>query len=444
MTELVGPLNFELDPYQRTTVDFAKKAHYAILALEQGLGKGLCSYMVAHETNGPLLLICPAYASIKLKNEYKKFFPNKIVTHFAKRKDLYKVWDSDIVIISYSLLKDSEFLFEWIAENEGTVAFDEAQYLKNTDAGRTDYAHKYIYENSLGRVLFLTGTPIENRVYEFYSMIAMCNYDPRIEKSEFLDTFPTYVDFANHFSYLKEVDVRVKTKKGGFKEVKIKQWHGLKNVEELHKWLKPHYIRFELKDVLDLAEPIHIEVPVMYEDNPALMEAFENFTKTGELTGIGSEVKVAAAMATAPFTAQYALDLLDQGLKTIVYTDHPDAAKIIADKLGVKYIDGTMPMELRQKIADQFQAGEIDRIVATMGSFSTCIDLYNGQDTVFNDLPFKPSTLDQSMSRTRRRGQLKVCRYHYIYGTVQGEKIRAKLSEKREVIKGALNVKRED
>jgi SNF2 family DNA or RNA helicase len=95
-------------------------------------------------------------------------------------------------------------------------------------------------------------------------------------------------------------------------------------------------------------------------------------------------------------------------------------------------------MPLRQEMADKFQSGELRWVAATVGAFSTGIDLFSGQDTVINDLPWKPSSEDQLRSRTRRNGQKGVCRYHYIYGTAQDKKIRDKINDKRITIKAVI------
>jgi SNF2 family DNA or RNA helicase len=412
---------------QRQTIEFGKKNPYSIYALEQGVGKSLCALATAHETNSKMLIVCPSYLMYKLKSEAKKFYPEKTVSLLENDRQFYALWDTDIAIISYHFVGKAEILFEWA----DLVVFDEGQYLKNMEAKRTEAAHKLIYENSIKRCLILTGTPIENRVYEFYSLIALCNYDPRIKKSEFLERFPTYVDFANHFSHLTEFDVWNAVKQ---KMVRTQKWDGIRNVDELKDWLKPHYIRFRLDEVVELPAWVNIDVPVEYKNNPELQLEFDKFMAGGEYNSVNSPVKVKAALATAAASVEYAKGLLDQGLPVVIYSCHPEAAEFIADKLEVRHIDGTTPKKLRQDMADAFQRGETDKIVATIDAFSTGIDLYRARDMIFNDISWKPSSEDQARSRIRRIGQTGKCRYHYIIGTYQYYYIRDKVSEKREII----------
>lgn len=416
---------FTLDPIQETAVEYAIANPYSIIALDMGLGKTLVALETAFRTKSKTLIVCPSYLKLKWKLDIQKFYPDASISVLDRDSEFYHLWDTDIAIISYYYLPKADILFEWA----DMVVYEEGHYLKNTKAKRSEAAHKLTYENSISRCLILTGTPIENRVYEFYSLLALCNYDPRIEKSEFLDKFPSYVDFANYFSYLKEFDMWV-----GDKKVKVQQWEGIRldRLDELNKYKKGHYIRGENNLNIPF---IDIEVPVLYDDNPELLSAFEQFCKDGTLTGVSSDVKAKASLATAPFTADYAKDLIDQGLSVAIFSDHPAAAALIAKKLKTTHIDGGTDMQIRQDQVTEFQNGIRKLIVATTGSLGTGRDLYYAQDLIFNDLPWKPSMEDQVRARTKRRGQLGTCRYHYIYGTMQSHKIRSRLEEKRKTIK---------
>jgi len=416
---------------QRKTIEFGKKTPYSIYALDMGLGKSLCAAATAHETRSKLLYICPSYGIYNFKREIEKFYPDKVVSLLRNDKAIYKLWDTDVAILPYYFLDKADILFEWA----DMVAFDEAQYLKHMETKRTQAAHRLVYENSIERVLFLSGTLAENRVYELYSVMAMCQYDPKIQDSEFLKRFPSYVDFANYFSNLEEFDMQVKGKKGGAKTVTVQQWRGVKNVKELRELLAPNFIKFYLEDAVELPASIDIPVYTNYKDNPKLEESFLRFQADGEMTGVSSDIKLKAAMATVDFTIGYVKDLLDQGLKVVVFSDHPEPAAKIAEALGVKSIDGSTDVKVRHKMAEEFQNGETDRICATIGALSTTVNLHTAQDLVCNDLPWKPSSEDQMRGRIKRIGQKGRPRYHYIYGTIQSEKIRKALDEKRQTLR---------
>jgi SNF2 family DNA or RNA helicase len=417
-------LSFTLKSYQEKTIKFGVDNSYVILGLDCGLGKSLCSLAISEESKSKTLIVCPSYLKLKWKSEIDKFYPGKTVTIFNSAKEIYKVWDSDYVIISYSLLDKSDCLFEWA----DMVIVDEAHYLKEMRTKRTEAFHRLVYENSIKRCLLLTGTPIQNRVYEFYSLIAICNYNPQMEESSFLKKYPTYVDFANRFSFLKEFEMF----RGG-RRVKIQQWEGIKNELELKEWLKNIFISFKSDEVLDLPPYVDIDVPVCFEDMPELLEDFERFT--GEVTGTEATAKAQAALIKAPYTVDYVKGLLEQVGQVVVYTDHVASCELIAEGLGAQAITGKTPMRVREKLAQEFMDGKSRVIVATIGSFSTGIDLYRSFNMVISDFCWVPGNMKQALFRIRRIGQKNKCFFHRIIGTPQDKIIIKKLEAKMAVIR---------
>ena len=409
-----------LKDFQIATVEYGIKNPYSIYALAMGTGKSFCALATAIETNSKALIVAPAYLRLKWKSEIEKFYPGETVSLFTNDKEFYPVWDSRFVIISYHYLPKADSFFEWA----DMVIVDEAHHFKTMSSKRSEALHKLVYENSVSRLLLLTGTPLINRVYEFYSLIALCNYNPKINNSKFLDVYPSFVDFANHFSYLTEFEMY-----RGSKRVMVQKWEGFRNVEEMKEYLENIYIRFTT-EVLGLEEPIEIEVPVSYEDNPELLEEFSRFTDKGDQTSVASDVKAKAALAKVPFTAEYVKNLLDQCEQVVVYTDHVASCIALAEKLGATPITGQTPMSKRQELADEFMAKKSQVIVATIGSFSTGIDLISAHTMVFNDVCWTPGGLDQAMFRIRRIGQKFQCSFHFILGSYQDKVIWAALKEK--------------
>ena len=418
-----------LYPYQEETVKFGIENKYCIYALDMGLGKSLVSLETAFRLGKKALVICPAYLKLKWKAEVHKFYPDKVVSLFNSAKDIYKVWDTDVCILPLSLLEHGEVLFEWAQ----IVIADEATAFKELKTKRTIDFHRMIYENSVERCLLLTGTPILNRVYEFYSLLAICNYSPDIEESAFLQKFPDYVTFANYFSYVEENLITRTTKKGKRKKVMVRQWEGVRNTEELAKWIKPFYIRYEADKILDLPPEIEVKVPASMDNNPELMEDFMSFVNENE--SANSRLKKESAIKKVPFTVEYVKGLHVEGVEqVVVYSDHVDSAKLIAKALGVEPITGETPMWKRRELAENFMAGKSKNIVATIKSFSTGEDLMAANNMVFNDVPWIPGDLAQAKARIRRIGQKRRCIYHYILGTLQDEAILSALDRKTKTI----------
>jgi SNF2 family DNA or RNA helicase len=415
----------KLYDYQKSSVSFGVQNNYCILGLDMGLGKSVVAITIAEETKSKALIICPAYLRRKWRSEINKFYPGKSIEIFESEKDIKPLFDVDYVIISYNLLKQSEKLFRW-AE---VVIVDEAHYLKSMKTQRTELFHRLVYEYSIKRCLLLTGTPILNRVYEFYSILAICNYDPRFEESAFLTKFPSYVDFANYFSYLKEYEIM----RGG-RRVKIAEWEGFRSDRkgELLSFLNNKYISYKSEDVLDLPPYVYVDVPLDLKDMPDLLTAFEFFK--GENSGADIAIKAEAALLKSDYTIEYTKGLMESVEQVIVYTDHVLACERIAQAFDVTPITGMTPMKTREMLANDFMDKKRRVLVATIGSFSTGIDLYSSYNMVINDFNWVPGVMKQAMYRIRRIGQKNKCFFHRIIGTEQDKIIMKKLEAKMAVI----------
>lgn len=392
----------------------------------------LVAIEVAVKTQSKTLIVCPAYLKFKWASEIRKFTGNKYsISIFDTEKQFYPLWDTDFCIIAYSKVDKAEVLFEWA----DMVVLDEATYVKSTDTLRGRACHKLIFENSIKRVMLLTGTPILNRVYEFYSLIAITFYNPELPSNlyqEFTEKFPTYVDFANHFSHLREFKVNQMVR-GKMIQVKVKQWNGIQNVSELKKLLVGRYIRFTTDEIPNMPSYVDVPVVVAQEDIPELLDMYDSIAE-GRSSSVMSDVKAKAALAKTKYTHEYVTSLLEAGESVVVYSDHVESCQRLGELFGVVGIVGTTKMSLRQQMADDFMAGKSKVIVATIGSFSTGIDLIAANNLVFNDFNFVPGNMDQAKYRIRRIGQTKTCFFHYIISSFQDEIILSKIEEKQSVI----------
>ncbi|MBD5526345.1 MAG: DEAD/DEAH box helicase family protein [Lachnospiraceae bacterium] len=179
--EVPASLESTLRPYQVTGFTWLKTLYHngfgGILADDMGLGKTLqtiafllSEYLEAKFTdNRRVLIVTPASLVFNWKNEFSLFAPGlpvKMVTgSAAERQELIRGAQSrDILITSYELLKRDLEAYEGISFFCQII--DEAQYIKNhnTQAAR---AVKMIASECR---FALTGTPIENRLSELWSI----------------------------------------------------------------------------------------------------------------------------------------------------------------------------------------------------------------------------------------------------------------------------------
>lgn len=417
-----------LRPHQVRTVDYCIKNPYVIVGLDPRLGKSRVAIETREKFQLNCLVICPGYLVDNWKIEIKKWVDRPIITTFHRGKDLFDVVDSDYIILSYSLAQKAPWLFEWA----DMVVLDEAPAIKSMKAQRSQFIHQHIYENSIKRLLLLTGTPIKNRVQEFYSLLALTFYNPHTPQGRFLESYPDEISFADHFSHRSQYTIKIN---GKF--VTIVQWNGLQNSVELKKWLKGRYIRIRDTDVLDMP-PMSVK-PVLVSDNDdlTLLSAFDAYFNHDGHSSVKPQYKAEAALQKVPFTVNYAKDLLEQKECCLIYSDHVDAATAIAAKFDVPPITGKMPAKKRGMLADRFQAGEGKVLVATIGSLKEGKDLYRAHDVIFNDLCWVPGDLKQVVNRIRVVGKKTPCTAHRIFGSPQDLYISEVLDEKIETIEAA-------
>ncbi len=181
-------LNGTLRPYQQVGVRWlyllAKLGLGACLADDMGLGKTiqiLSLLLVLRNQNRdqrqPSLLVAPASLLANWASELEQFAPslNALIAHPSAlpAADLMtlapgRLQDVDLVITSYgSLLR-----IPWIAEASWRlVVIDEAQAIKNPDAKQTRIAKKLKAQAKFA----LTGTPVENRIGDLWSIFDFVN-----------------------------------------------------------------------------------------------------------------------------------------------------------------------------------------------------------------------------------------------------------------------------
>lgn len=413
---------------QKRAFRYLLKHPYSILAMDPRLGKSRVLIKLQRKLKLNCLIICPGYLVPNWYDQIRFWFGKKpVITTIMKGSDIYDVFDSDFVIVSYNLAMKAPWFFEWA----DMIGLDEGHHLKSMEAKRTEFVHKNVYENSVPRLHILTGTIIKNRVKEFYSPLALTYYNPKTTDPEFLKKYPSEIDFADEFSYREQYKLQINNK-----WVTIVKWSGLRNLQRLKKHLKGRYIRIRA-DAGDLPPITPIEVMVSNNPDKKLLEAFTTFFMEDGKGSVKPDIKAEAALKKVPFTIKYVEDLLVEKECALVYSDHRAPVEEIAKHFGVVAVTGKMTAKRRSQVVKDFQAGKTRLIVATVGALKEGSDIYRSEDIVFNDYPWTPGDITQVINRIRKLGQKKPCTVHKIIGSPQDEYIISTLEAKIEVIERA-------
>lgn len=176
----------------------------ACLADDMGLGKTpttialLLAERAQQRARKPALIICPTSVVSNWEHELARFAPNLrvYVHHGAARKKTEfaeQAKQADVVLSSYALLhRDLDVLtqVEW-----SDVILDEAQNIKNPTTKQAQAARK-IGAKAEWRAA-LTGTPIENRLTELWSIFQFLNPDYLGSQNDFYNRFAKPIERAN-------------------------------------------------------------------------------------------------------------------------------------------------------------------------------------------------------------------------------------------------------
>jgi len=205
-TPLPVSLKATLRPYQHRGFNWiyknAKLGLGSLLADDMGLGKTvqIITVLLKFKEEGafkknPALVIVPTTLLTNWMNEIKKFAPElrTHVYHGSGRKFIVK--ETDIILTTYGIARSDNELF--IERSWHTIIIDEAQNIKNPDVAQT----KSVKNIKAKIKIALTGTPVENRLSEYWSIFDFAN--------------PNYLGGINWFGseYAKPIELNQDRKK---------------------------------------------------------------------------------------------------------------------------------------------------------------------------------------------------------------------------------------
>ncbi|MEI8255913.1 MAG: SNF2-related protein, partial [Deltaproteobacteria bacterium] len=174
-------LNAELRPYQRRGLAWLQfldaLASGGVLADDMGLGKtvmalAFLAWNKDRDGAAPSLVVCPASVAGNWVREAAKFTPGLRVMLFhgsARHERAEQIAAHDLVVTTYGVLRQD---IDMLSSVEFRAAIlDEAQNVKNAEAVTSQAANRL----RAGTRLALTGTPVENRLAELWSLMEFCN-----------------------------------------------------------------------------------------------------------------------------------------------------------------------------------------------------------------------------------------------------------------------------
>jgi len=179
-------LKGSLLPYQMVGVNWIDECGgRALIADEMGLGKTVqaLAWCQLHPEKRPILVVCPSIVKINWMRETLKWVTGTTPVILEGRTPYS--FNGNVVIINYDIIE------AW-ADDLKVYGFevllaDEGHYIKSDKAKRTKAFKKV--SKYIDNIVFLTGTPIENKPIEIFNMVNILNPD----------IFPNYWKFTHRY-----------------------------------------------------------------------------------------------------------------------------------------------------------------------------------------------------------------------------------------------------
>jgi coenzyme F420-reducing hydrogenase delta subunit len=441
-------LKVEILPYQLDGIAFAASAGRAILADDMGLGKtlqgiGMAELLAREADIRKVLVVCPASVKAQWRSEVLRFSGRDcqiVLGSAAGRSGQYES-ECFFTICNYEQVLRDIIAIERVRWD--LIVLDEGQRIKNWEA-KTAQTIKSLRSPF---ALVLSGTPLENRLDDLFSVVEFID-DRRLG--------PAFRFFNRH---------RVTDESG-----KIL---GYKDLNLLRERLKPVLLRRTRSAVMKDLPPRSTElVRIAPTDEQAGIELAQmqivsaivrkSYISEMDLLRLQKALLLARMNADSTFLVdkhapgfssklERLQELLEElaaedDRKIVLFSEWTTMLTLIERqitrlKLDSVRLDGSVPQKKRQQLVDQFQRDPTCRVFLTTNAGSTGLNLQAANTVINVDLPWNPAVLEQRISRAHRLGQKNPVQVYLLVteGTIE-EKLLATLSAKHDLALAALDM----
>ncbi len=441
-------LKTELLPYQLDGIAFAVGAGRAVLADDMGLGKtiqgvGVAELLASQAGIRKVLVICPTSLKSQWRSEIERFSNRSCQLVLGSQAERPAQYDNDafFTVCNYEQVLRDLLAVERVSWE--LIILDEGQRIKNWEAKTTNVVKRL----KSPFALVLSGTPLENRIDELYSVVQFVD-DRRLG--------PAFRFFNRH---------RVADEKG--------KVLGYKNLDQLRQHLAPILLRRTREQVLtQLPERTTEIVRIEPTDQQLAIHATQmkivasivrkSFISEMDLLRLRQALLMCRMAANSTFLCNkqepsYSSklsrleEILEQsfaenGRKAILFSEWTTMLELVEEilaRLKLKYVrlDGSIPQRKRQQLVNEFQTRSDCRLFITTNAGSTGLNLQAANMVINCDLPWNPAVLEQRIARAHRMGQKQpVHAYLLVTEQTLEESLLTTLSAKKDLALAALDV----
>jgi SNF2 family DNA or RNA helicase len=397
-------LSADLYPYQKEGIEFAAFRKAAIIADEMGLGKTLQAIgtaIVKKKIFGfsKTLVVTPASLKEQWKKEIEKYSAEKALVVDGlpdAREKIYRQSDHFFYIVNYeTVLRDRIALSK---AGFDFVILDEAQRIKNFETKTASSISKLQFKH----VLVITGTPIENRLIDIYSIVNAIQ--------------PNFFGPLWEFSYQHCL----------FDPEKHNKINGYYDLQKLNKRLESILIRREKRKVLEqLPNVVQMNVPfnlspLQAEYHASYAQGLASILRKKFLTPydlqklqlllssmrmvcdstylIDDQTNESPKLEELKYMLLEKLDVKNSESKIIIFSEWVKVHKLIGQMLrenniGFAELNGTVPVKMRGELIRKFETNPQCKIFLSTEAGGSGLNLQMA-DTLMNCPGIRPRKIN--------------------------------------------------
>lgn len=439
-------------PYQEEgyawAMRLAEAGFGAILADDMGLGKTLqaLAVLVSRAAGGPALVVAPTSLGGNWLAEARRFAPTLNVQIFGdserdgeREAMISGAAAADVIVVSYQLLQINAEAFakrDW-----HTLVLDEAQAIKNAAAKRS----QAVFEVKAGFRLALSGTPIENRLSELWSIMRVCNPGLLGTLAQFNERFAAPIERDRNRNAQRTL--RRLISPFILRRTKAQVLDDLPPRTELTLMVdaddteRAHYeaLRRQALSAMETSvasdKPGQAQINILAQLTRLRRAACDPRLVSPHITSSGAKVQAFSQLAS---------ELAANGHKALVFSQFVDFLTLLREPLDAaglryQYLDGSTPPAERTRRVAAFQAGEGDLFLISLKAGGFGLNLTVADYVVIADPWWNPAAEDQASGRAHRIGQQRpVTVYRLVNRGTLEERIVALHADKRELADSVL------
>lgn len=358
------------------------------------------------------LVICPSALVENWAREIEKFTCGLeyMMHRGSDRSRNYRTYTASVMITTYDVARMDAgvlSLVDW-----DMVVLDEAQFIKNPNSQRTRAIKSITRQTSIA----VTGTPFENHMTDIWSLYDFC--------------MPGFLGTVNMFT--------------------ARYADNEESASELGRVIAPTLLRRRLDDIPnDLPPIVTIPMPIALEPNEAEEYERRKLLYTQQGTAFGAIGNLLSDLAAPTYTDNFLSNLkyeyldavvdevADYGEKIIVFAERKTTIGALerkyADRFPVYILNGSTPMDMRQRTIDEFSAVEgAAMLICNPTVGGTGLNITAANHVFHFSMQWNPAKIDQADARAHRRGQEKTVVVHYpFYASTIEEYMWDKVAKKR-------------